>query len=131
MSTRTFYPEDSYSYQDLNRVSSNIINLETKIRELDYPVPPSEALYTWSITDLGLIARINILRARINRLYQVFYKPPAAPEIYENPANIQVFDFKDANDLEVALELLDKLANSLTDNYKYCGTFTTGEGDVI
>lgn len=131
MSIKVFYPSDTYSFGDLNRVSANIKNLENRIRALEYPLPPTSNLHVWSIMDLGLIDRINILRERIINIYKYFFRPPGAPalEVDNNP--IQVFDFSDANDLELALYLIGRLVNSLLDNYKYCGTFTTGEVDVI
>lgn len=131
MAMRVWYPEDYYSASDLNRVSTEIISLETKIRGLEFPMPPSETLHNWTNSDLALITRINILRSRINRMYTIFYKPSGAPTINEDTTSIQVFDFADANDLELALHLLEGLVNALTDNYKYCGTFTCGEGDII
>ena len=116
----------SWNISDVNRIINNIQHLNTKLAEQNY-YPNTNNIPNWVMTDLPHVnSKVDIIRDNVNKIVYSFYK-------LNNP-NIRygtVFDFNDANALEINLKITNDLLESLIANYKYSGTFSSGEDLVL
>jgi hypothetical protein len=74
--------------------------------------------------------QLNRIESNIALLANKFYKPVGWKELKTNWLANQDFSYVDANRYEQNLELLYSILNDILNNYKYSGTFTSGEAGL-
>jgi hypothetical protein len=77
------------------------------------------------------VSAVNAIRGNIAALRAGFYAPPGAPEVAVNPARKQMFNYEDANKLELNMKLMYELMYKLVASYRRCGTFYCGEEGLL
>ena len=116
----------AWNISDVNRIINNIDYLNTKLLEQNYTSGVSTQ-NNFVMTDLPYVnSKIDIIRNNVNKIVDCFYK-------MNNP-NIRygtVFDYNDANTLEINLKITNDLLESLIALFKYSGTFYSGTGLLI
>lgn len=154
LGTKVFDSKSKYNSRDLNRVNENIEFLLSELKAFGYDLSlETEKGYTmYSFPTVSAInkARENILelinayppaseKYRSTGSYIPFrlgstvmvYGTPESPLIELISNRRQVFDFNEANKLELNLRLIYELVSEERNKYKICGTFYSGEDGVL
>lgn len=123
-------PNDTYNFDDLNRVENNTADVAAFLESIQYKVPPLTVVTNRDKKSIDFISSINRVESNIEALKDAFIIPPG----YQGKKTWAVgmgFDYRDANRLERNLQLLYEWAHLAKENLKYCGTFYCGEdGDI-
>jgi hypothetical protein len=122
-----FSVSDFYNYADFNRENGNVEFLRDILVINGYNVILTYPVDIANRAGFPTVTRINQLRQNIIDLFTGFYYPPDAPEVTVNPARKQIFNYVEANKLEVSLQLIYDLVHKMLAEFKYCGAYTCGE----
>ncbi len=123
-------PEDSYNYQDLNRVENNTAEVAAFLKVIQYKVPELTIVTNRDKKSIDFISSINRVESNIEALKNAFITPPG----YQGKKTWIVkkgFSYKDANRLENNLKLIYEWAHRVKENYRYSGTFNSGQEVIL
>ncbi len=121
---RTEVPQTFYNISDLNRVESNVQTLSDLLNTAGY-INSVDTKDTWSVTEFFNVEDDVRYIGNIDNLIDVFYT--TAPQL---PDSVRRMNYVGANNIEKNLESIYTLINNMIDNYKYAGTFESGE-DIL
>lgn len=122
-------PDDTYNFEDFNRVENNTAEAAAFLRSIQYKVPEIIVVTNRDKKSIDFISSINRVEGNIEALKDAFIAPPGYQErkVWEVGKG---FSYHDANRLERNLQLLYHWAQLAKENLRYCGTFACG-GDVL
>lgn len=116
----------AWNISDINRVINNIEYLKTLLNSYGY-FPSITTMTPFTESSLPYISTVmNVIRTNVINITNSFYK-------LNNP-NIRfgaIFDYTDANNLEINLKLTNDLLESMIELFKYSGTFYSGEDLIL
>lgn len=116
----------AFNIYDIDRIINNVEHLKILLNEYGY-FPVITPLPSLSEGDLPYLSTvIDVLRTNVENVVESFYQLNNPTIRYGN-----VFDYNDANSLEINLKITNDLFASMIASIKYAGTFYAGEVDVI
>jgi hypothetical protein len=122
--------EDYYNAEDLNRVEINTEFVASYLRELQYNIPNQIYVVDRDKSSIDFISSINRVESNIEALKNAFITPPG----YQGKKTWIVkkgFRYEDANRLENNLKLIYEWAHRVKENYRYSGTFNSGQEVIL
>ncbi|WP_340391923.1 hypothetical protein [Paenibacillus sp. FSL E2-0190] len=120
-------PTDFYNSDDLNRVENNIQHLATMLGSYLGQTITLSVVLNRTMTRFEYFDSLNRIESNISLLVSKFYIPAGWEASKTTWSSDQAFGYSDANRLERNLFLLYELLNKTIDNYKFSGTFSSGE----
>lgn len=115
----------AWNVSDVNRIINNINYLHSLLGFYGYNSTITQQ-NDFIMSDLPHVnSKIDVIRNNINTIINSFYKRNNPTIRYGD-----VFDFNDANTLEMNLKITNDLLESLIAELKYSGTFVSGQ-DII
>lgn len=112
----------AWNISDANRVIENTLYLNNKLEDYNYN---SELIPIDYLVESDLpyaTSKMDIIRDNVKLVINSYYKLHHLPIIYGN-----VFDYNQANVLEINLKGTNDLLESMIRNFKYSGMFSSGE----
>lgn len=108
-----------FNATDMNRIEGNIGFLAEKFAELTYPVEVS--IRTWEKKDAPKVSDVNRIMSNLRNLSYAFtdFGFPAIPSA--------MLDFQEINDVETIIYQVNRLLDIMTETFKKCGTFKSGQ----
>ena len=129
---KAFDTSSYYNAEDINRENGNVAFIRDFLSEQGYSISlPYPVTVTYSKTSFPTVSAVNAIRGNIAALRAGFYAPPGAPEVAVTPTRKQIFNYADANKLELNLKLMYELMYKLVASYRRCGTFYCGEEGLL
>ncbi len=122
--------ESTYEAVDLNRVENNTEHISNLLAQYGYASGIISIIKNRTIESYDDITSINRVESNINKLKNCFYTPEGWQARKTWIANMK-FDYTDAFRYENNLNMLFNLANTLIDNLKYTGTFSSGQEVIL
>ena len=113
----------AYNFEDLNRVGKALIFLADLLTESGYLVLV-DVKTDWQMADIPRTTDIAAYLAAVKKIRDVLKIDNALPKM---PTTI--LNFEQANRLEQILERVDFYLQSLIAEFRFCGTFYSGEDD--
>lgn len=128
--TVSFDINSNYNVSDTNRGNENTEYLKSELNYYGFNITLTKPIVVDRVrTDFPKVSYINDLRENVKAVVDGFY-PVVAPDIIIDTARKQIFDYVEANKLELNLEAVNDMFESLKDSFKFSGTFVSGQ-DVI
>lgn len=128
--TVSFDINSNYNVSDTNRGNENTEYLKNELNYYGFNITLTKPIVVDRVrTDFPKVSYINDLRENVKAVVDGFY-PVVAPDIIIDTARKQIFDYVEANKLELNLEAVNDMFESLKDSFKFSGTFVSGQ-DVI
>lgn len=125
--TVTFTTLSYYNYGDLNRENNDLQYLIDQLTALGYyPLGLHTVKTNYARTDFPHITDVNNIKSNILSIIQCF-NPVSAPAIVINTYRLQLFNYVEANKLEINLQALYDMLNAVVASFKYSGTFVAGQ----
>lgn len=121
---------DFFNYQDLNRIESNLVEVENTLRSIHYRIPTLISRYDRDITSVDYISSINRIEYNLDTIQTNFVTPIGWREKKDWEVG-DGFSFDDVNRIESNILKLKDLSHLAAKNFKYCGTMTCGGEEVI
>lgn len=157
LGTVSFNQLSKYNFGDLNRENENVEYLRDILLQIGFtPVLTYPIVKDRTRLSFPTVSAINNLRQNIKDLVDSYPLAkntiesvgPAVGTYYSgeesmifgaasvttidiNPARKQIFDFNNANQLELTLALLYEMITQAVYNFSYSGTFYSGEEGLI
>lgn len=113
----------AYNFEDLNRVGEAVNTLAELFSAQGYEVAVS-AKTNWQMADIPRTTDIAAYLVAVKKIRDVLEIDNALPKM---PTTI--LNFEQANRLEQILERVDFYLQSLIAEFRFCGTFYSGEDD--
>lgn len=120
-------PTDYYNFSDLNRVENNIQHIASMLGTHLGQTFTLSIVSNRTMTRFEYYDSLNRIESNITFLVGNFYTPAGWEASKTTWSSNQAFGYIDANRLERNLFLLYELLNKTMDNYKFSGTFSSGE----
>ena len=112
-----------YWYTDFNRIESWCQYLASKLAPFGYIVSITTKT-DWAETDSPQYTDISRIRSNILALKNIFYSITSVP-------NVQLMTYKKANALEKVLYEIELFSTGMIEEYRYSGTFYSGESEGL
>lgn len=122
--------DDTYEAVDLNRVENNTEHMSNLLAQYGYASGITSVINNRDITSYDDIESINRVENNLDKIKNCFYTPEGWQDAKTWIANMK-FNYMDAFRYENNLNLLFNLANTLIDNFIYCGTYYVGEEVIL
>lgn len=123
---------DKYNFiENLNRIENNIADIKTRYQAIGFYPEVMPRAKAWSRSDFPCVSELNRIRQNIINEIETFDNAYNVLKPIVNHAKAQPFDYKKANELEIALDHLDRLEGTLKSNLLYCGTFNCGTNHTL
>lgn len=115
----------AWNVSDINRLINNINHLKTELQKLGYNASIT-AQADFIESELPFASKLDIIRNNIKSIVNSFYK-------FNNPEIRygDIFDYEDANTLEINLKITNDLLTSLLNELRYCGEGYCGESITL
>ena len=113
----------AYNFEDLNRVGEAVNTLAELFSAQGYEVAVS-AKTNWQMADIPRTTDIAAYLAAVKKIRDVLKIDKALPKM-----PLTILNFEQANQLEMILEKVDFYLQSLIEEFRFCGTFYSGEDD--
>lgn len=112
-----------YWYTDFNRIESWCQYLAEKLAPYGYVVSITTKT-DWGESDIPQYTDISRIRSNILALKNILYSITSVP-------NVQLMTWKKANALEKVLYEIDLFSSGMIEEYRYSGTFYSGESEGL
>lgn len=118
------------NYWDLNRIEQRMKELNDVLNDNSYTVyiitktDWIKQISTDNLSNFPLLSQLQRLHDNEESLIDNFYTYPTTPKLPETFENL---DISKMNDIEKILYDLHLLVTTMIKNYRYCGTFESGE----
>lgn len=111
----------AYNFEDLNRVGEAVNILAELFSAQGYDVTVA-AKTDWQMADIPRTTDIAAYLAAVKKIRDVLKIDKALPKM-----PLTILNFEQANQLEMILEKVDFYLQSLIEEFRFCGTFYSGE----
>lgn len=111
----------------LNRIEHKQAELKELFVKLGYFDISAVATQEWTYSDYFLTSDFNRILGNLDILKKAFFVYTSTPA---TPGN-NYLKYQTINDVEKNLFDLETMINNIKDRYRFCGTFTCGEENVI
>lgn len=121
---------DKYNYGDINKVEGNVELIFDYFSNLSYPIAIDSIITNRNYTSIDVVSSINRLEDNIEALRESVVNPPEylCTKLWDRDSE---FSYIDANRWELNLFYINLWADRMVQDFKYSGTFSSGQEVIL
>jgi len=113
---------------DLNRIEIDTAFIRDLLLQHGYSTGITEIRTYWEMSDLQYEDQLERVRGNVQALIDSYYNPEILDIQYPMPENMQDLNYIAINNIENNLRLMKEMIHRMEQSFRYCGTFSSGQG---